>query len=217
MPQAVMKLYPGEDVYERGRYGENVFLLSLSLATPQSITIAKYLAKTYGSRLVKTPYQSRVKDTDDVGQFEGQTALHLAIVNNDIEMAKYLIGLGADVRARAIGTFFKYGGNAYYGEYPMHFACALGNKDIALLLRRHGAVPTDKDTQGNTPLHLAVLHGQLEMYDYLIDVLGAKEGVRNRQGLTPLMLAAYLGDLEMFHHIYSKRIKVAWRYGKIHS
>ena len=55
------------------------------------------------------------------------------------------------------------------------------------------------------------------MYDYLVDVLGASEHERNRQLMTPLMLAAFLGDLDMFHHIYSKRIKVAWRYGKIHS
>lgn len=62
-----------------------------------------------------------------------------------------------------------------------------------------------------------MIHGQLEMYDYLVDVLGATEGERNRQLMTPLMLAASLGDIDMFHHIYSKRIKVAWRYGKIHS
>jgi hypothetical protein len=43
---AVMKLYPGvEDVYERGKYGENVFLLSVSMNTPQGATIAKFLAK----------------------------------------------------------------------------------------------------------------------------------------------------------------------------
>lgn len=44
--QAVMNCYPGkEDVYETGRFGENVFLVAVSLNTPQSATIAKYLAK----------------------------------------------------------------------------------------------------------------------------------------------------------------------------
>ena len=133
-------------------------------------------------------------DTDKVGLFEGQTALHLAIINNDMEMMKFLIGQGADVRARAIGRFFAFGGNAYYGEwpagllyihavypehetvspdltvpysrtigeYPMSFCAALGLKEAALLLRRHGAMPQDKDTQGNTALHLAVMHMKYE-------------------------------------------------------
>lgn len=44
--EQVMSMYPGkEDVYERGRYGENVFLLAMSLATPQALTIARYLVR----------------------------------------------------------------------------------------------------------------------------------------------------------------------------
>ena len=40
----------------------------------------KYLAKTYGPRLVKTPVQTRMRDSDPVGSFEGQTALHLVSI-----------------------------------------------------------------------------------------------------------------------------------------
>jgi hypothetical protein len=40
-----------------------------------------FLCRTYGKRLIQTPYQTRLRDTDEVGFFEGQTALHLAIVN----------------------------------------------------------------------------------------------------------------------------------------
>lgn len=47
------------------------------------------------------------------------------------------------------------GGQAYYGEYPINFASALGLKEVALLLRRHGASVTDRDSQGNTCLHMA--------------------------------------------------------------
>lgn len=213
-----MKLYPSkEDVYERGRYGENVFLVAVSLNNPQAATVAKYLAKTFGPKLVRTPYQVRLRDTDTVGLFEGQTALHLAVINNDMDMLKFLINMGADTRARAIGRFFAFGGNAYYGEYPLSFAASLGNKDAALFLLRHGSSVKDKDTQGNTALHLSVVHGRLEMYDFLVDVLKASEGEYNKQGMTPLMLAAQTGDREMFQHIYTKRVAVAWKYGKIRS
>ena len=56
---------------------------------------------------------------------------------------------------------------AYYGEYPLSFAAATGQKDMALLLYRHGASPYDHDAQGNTALHISVFHGQKEMYDFL--------------------------------------------------
>ena len=95
-----------------------------------------------------------------------------AVINRDIELAKFLIGMGADVRARAIGTFFRHGGKAYFGEYPMSFAAALGHQEMVLLLHRHGASPRDRDAQGNTALHVAIYHGhegpqQLDMYDFL--------------------------------------------------
>ena len=63
----------------------------------------------YGQKLIRTPYQTRNMDTDMAGAFEGQTALHLAIINNDMEMIKFLVNMGADVRARTIGNFFASG------------------------------------------------------------------------------------------------------------
>lgn len=55
--EAVMRIYPGpgrartegvESVYEKGKFGENVFLAACSLGTPQHITIAKYLVRRGG-------------------------------------------------------------------------------------------------------------------------------------------------------------------------
>ena len=125
--------------------------------------------------------------------------------------------MGADVRARAIGSFFGYGGQAYFGEYPMSFAAALGHKEMVLLLHRHGATPHDRDAQGNTALHITIYHGQKEMYDYMIDVIKANEFSCNLHGLTPLMKAAALGDAEMFSHIIGRRKQVVFRYGNLTS
>jgi hypothetical protein len=46
---------------------------------------------------------------------------------------------GADIRARAWGTFFRQGGPMYYGEYALSFAACTGQKDVVAYLRRHGA------------------------------------------------------------------------------
>lgn len=79
-------------------------------------------------------------------------------------MCKFLIGLGADVNARAHGSFFGVDGPAYYGEYPISYASSLGYKDIAMLLQRHGAEVNARDAQGNGPLHMAVLHNQVSSW-----------------------------------------------------
>ncbi|CAG2176264.1 unnamed protein product [Oppiella nova] len=39
-------------------------------------------------------------------EYYGEGALHMAVVNEDLSMVKYLLNNGADVRARAIGKFF---------------------------------------------------------------------------------------------------------------
>lgn len=53
------------------------------------------------------------------------------------------------------------------------------------------------------------------MYDYLVDVIGCSEVERNKQAMTALMLAAQVGDIKMFQHIYTRRVQLAYRYGKI--
>lgn len=46
---------------------------------------------------------------------------------------------GANVRARAWGTFFRHDGPTYYGEFPLSFAVCTGQKEIVAYLIRHGA------------------------------------------------------------------------------
>ncbi len=58
---------------------------------------------------------------------------------------------------------------------------------------------------GNTALHVAVVHEQLDMYDHLVEYCGAWEHVRNNRGATPLLLAASMGKMEVFQHIYNRR------------
>jgi ankyrin repeat protein len=92
--------------------------------------------------------QERNREDDPAGLYEGETALHIAIVNRDFDMVKFLVQNGAEARARAYGGFFKPGSPVYYGEYPMSFAACTGQKDVVSYLKRHGArVNHDRDMQ----------------------------------------------------------------------
>lgn len=63
-------------------------------------------------------------------------------------MVKFLVAAGANIRARAWGSFFAAGGSMYYGEYPLSFAACTGQKEVVAFLKRHGAlVNGDKDQQ----------------------------------------------------------------------
>ena len=91
------------------------------------------------------------------------------------------------MRARCYGTFFKasskatkaYEGRAYFGEYPASFAVSMGEREIVRYLAHNGAdVMGDRDSFGNSALHLAVLHSRPHMYDFLADELFHLETVR---------------------------------------
>lgn len=46
----------------------------------------------------------------------------------------------------------------YYGELPLAFAACTNQADCYRLLRAKRADPNQKDTNGNTVLHMTVIH-----------------------------------------------------------
>lgn len=95
--------------------------------------------------------------------------MHIAIVNEDPAMVKYLLDAGANVKERCCGTFMSpedqkasrsdnvehewvdvnpitnYDGYVYWGEYPLSFAACLGQEECYRLVLARGA---DPDAQG---------------------------------------------------------------------
>jgi hypothetical protein len=74
------------------------------------------------------------------------------------------------------------------------------------------------DHFGNTAMHMAVLHNQLLVIDWLMTVDGGKDSLEmlNHEGFTPLTLAARYGKVEVFNHIlYRHMSETAWTYGKV--
>lgn len=58
----------------------------------------------------------------------------------------------------------------YLGEYPLSYAASLDLMDCYKLLRTNKADPNLKDTNGNTALHMTVIHERLVITTpYLLD------------------------------------------------
>ncbi|KRY00805.1 Transient receptor potential cation channel subfamily V member 6 [Trichinella pseudospiralis] len=197
------------DISQRGAMGETL--------------VAKILIRTF-PKLVNDIYLSE--------EYYGQSPLHQAIVNEDIAMH------GADVHQRCYGAFFcpddqkesrtdslehewvdihqntNYAGRTYWGEYPLSFAACTRQPDCCRMLKAAKADLNMRDTNGNTVLHLMVIHELPDIFDLLYK-LGAKLHIKNNQNLTPLTLAAKLGKKQMFNHVLNYEKEELWTYGSV--
>ncbi|XP_039966978.1 transient receptor potential cation channel subfamily V member 5 [Bactrocera tryoni] len=214
---------------ERGAVGETILHLCLLNASSLHADLAKRLLKWY-PKLILDVYMC--------DEYYGESVLHIAIVNEDPAMVKYLLDAGADVQERCCGAFMSaedqkpsrydspdheyvgvqpmtnYDGYVYWGEYPMSFAACLSQEDCFRLVLARGADPNLQDTNGNTSLHMLVIYEKIEMFDVAYEV-GTNIHLRNMQNLTALTLAAKLGRVEMFFHILSIEREIYWQLGSI--
>ncbi|XP_076372372.1 transient receptor potential cation channel subfamily V member 5-like isoform X2 [Tachypleus tridentatus] len=217
------------DLYERGSVGETALHLCLLVSSTIHAELAKRLVKLY-PKLVNDIYLN--------DEYYGENVLHMAIVNEDPAMVKYLVDHGANYHERCIGNFFcpedqkasrmdsldheavdvtaktNYEGYVYWGEYPLSFAACLEQEECYRLLLAKGADPTRQDTNLNTVMHLMVIYEKVEMFNTAYE-LGASINIINRQGLTPLTLAAKLARKEMFFHILKIQREIYWQLGNI--
>lgn len=72
-------------------------------------------------------------------------------------------------------------GFVHYGEYALSFAACLNQEECIRLLLARGADCNSQDSNGNTALHMAVIHNQLDMFDLIYNV-GASLKIKNRRG-----------------------------------
>ncbi|XP_054994850.1 transient receptor potential cation channel subfamily V member 6 [Sorex araneus] len=217
--QALHKLLQYEtcEVHQKGALGET----ALHIAALYDNLEAAVVLMDAAPELVFEPMMSEL--------YEGQTALHIAIVNQNVNLVRALLARGASVSARATGTAFQLSPRnlIYFGEHPLSFAACVGSEEIVRLLLEHGADLRAQDALGNTVLHILTLQPNktfaCQMYNLLLsyDGLGGQlqslDLVPNHQGLTPFKLAGVEGNTVMFQHLLQKRKHIQWTYGPLSS
>ncbi|XP_029473232.1 transient receptor potential cation channel subfamily V member 6-like [Rhinatrema bivittatum] len=206
----------GEDIIDpgtKGTFGESILHTAALYNNQESFMI------------LLDAYPFLINKPMDCDMYKGETALHIAIVNQNAAMVKELLARKADTEnSRATGQFFAPGnkGHCYYGEYALSFAACIGNEEVVQLLVESGAPLHSQDTQGNTVLHMLVLHPNkymaCKMYDYLLSLVPKEkilhlESIKNKQDFTPLKLAAHEGNIVMFQHLMKKQQQAFWTFG----
>uniref|UniRef100_A0AC34G6A0 ANK_REP_REGION domain-containing protein n=1 Tax=Panagrolaimus sp. ES5 TaxID=591445 RepID=A0AC34G6A0_9BILA len=172
------------DLNEKGKMGENLLNLCLLHNTAEHNTLAIKLVQHF-PKMINDIFVSE--------EYYGLSPLHQAIVNEDIQMLYFLLKHKADVHQRCYGSFFcaddqkdtrsdslehewvdvqpntRYTGRMYWGEFPLSFAACTRQPDCIRLLCAFKADPNVRDTNGNTVLHMCVIHS-LPMFDVIINI-----------------------------------------------
>ena len=122
-----------------------------------------------------------------------KTPLHIALESGHAEIAKHLIGQGADINLKDKNK-----------ASPLHNAAYLGNLEIADLLLKKGAASLNEGNfRGQTPLHFACERGHPEVVTLLLDA-GADIEARDMLGRTPLMTTAISKNMEVVKALMKK-------------
>ncbi|ULT89463.1 hypothetical protein L5515_007978 [Caenorhabditis briggsae] len=212
---------------DRGSMGEHVLAICLLQGTALHNIIAKRLIHFF---------PKLINDICTSEDYYGLSPLHMAIVNQDAQFTSILLRLGADLNQRCYGAFFcaedqktsrtdslehefveltkntNYTGSMYFGEYPLSFAVCTGHHDLFRMLLAKKANLNAQDTNGNTALHLCVIHDKMDMLDAVLDA-GGNPRLANKQNLTALTLAARLAKKTMFNKILQLECEKVWTYG----
>ncbi|CAJ0934944.1 unnamed protein product, partial [Mesorhabditis belari] len=214
------------DINQRGKMGETLLHICLLHNTTEMNELAKQI-------IIRFP--KIVNDIFISEDYYGFSPLHQAIVNEDLAMVYFLLKNDADVHQRCYGSFFcaddqkssrsdsleyewvdlnqntNYTGQMYWGEYPLSYAACTNQEDCFRLLRAFKADPNHQDTNGNTVLHMCVIHNVPEMFTLAFS-LGANLHIKNNLQLSPLALAARLANKKIYDLILSLEMDIVWRY-----
>ncbi|NXY47197.1 ASB3 protein, partial [Ceuthmochares aereus] len=124
---------------------------------------------------------------------EETTALFLAVESGHIDIVKFLIQHGANVK----------GPHSWSGWNSLHEASFQGYTEIMKILLEKGASKECKDSFGITPLFVAAQYGKLESLRLLVSH-GAEVNCQAKDKATPLLIAAQEGHTECVELLLSK-------------
>jgi len=131
----------------------------------------------------KTSFLLNLSSTNE----KGQTALHIACKHGSLQIAEFLLEIGAQITAKDL-----------HSNTPLHYTALGGHQQLMLLLLNSRASPNCVDGNGNTPLHFAAQNGHetcVKALIYFCEHIGRPINVNllNSSGETPLHHAAKWG------------------------
>jgi ankyrin repeat protein/L-ascorbate metabolism protein UlaG (beta-lactamase superfamily) len=124
---------------------------------------------------------------------DGSTPLHVAARTGNIEIAKYLLGAGADLRA---------GDNE--NSNVLHLAAVGGRRDMIDLVLARGIDVNSADDNGMTAILFAVGYNHADLVPYLVSK-GARIDCKTKHGTTLMHQAAYRGNLDLIKYLVSEK------------
>ncbi|XP_023262054.1 palmitoyltransferase ZDHHC13 isoform X2 [Seriola lalandi dorsalis] len=135
-----------------------------------------------------------------VADGEGYRALHLAILFQHMAIAAYLMAKGQEVD-----------GPDCNGQTPLMLAAQkiIGPEPTNFLIKNNASVSAVDKVNRNTPLHCAVLAGNVDAAHILLEA-GASVDADNINGHTPIDLAHQVHSpllIHMLNHIKQERIR----------
>ncbi|KAJ3336154.1 hypothetical protein HDU91_001873, partial [Kappamyces sp. JEL0680] len=156
--------------------------------------------------------------------------LIVAAEEENLELCKFLVSLGADVNSFDVewsaiyasctagsldicAYLISIGGDVNYNEErtPLFVAATRGYLDICMLLVQNGADPNLKNkADGATPIMTSISKGHLDVVEYLANS-GADLFVRNQQQQTLLFLAVIKGRIDCINYLLTKGLLVCER------
>ena len=108
---------------------------------------------------------------------EGDTPLHLACINNSLDMVGKILGRKPPLDAEDM-----------HGFTPLHLACRYGNLKLIRKLLRAGSSVNARSKEGFTPLYVACIRGVLAPVGELLE-RGAQANDEDSWAQSPLVVA----------------------------
>ena len=159
--------------------------IDVSLKQDDGLNACHIAAKEGHLQILQMLLNNNQSFLDETG-FYNSTPLYLAAWRGHLDVVKYLLTMGANVRTKV-----KDGGTAY------HKASYEGYLGIVEALVQHDRSCIDiLDDNNCTPLSLATLRGHCNIVDFLLRS-GADTNIKRNDGETVCCIAAYEGYLEI--------------------
>ncbi|XP_063445615.1 transient receptor potential cation channel subfamily A member 1-like [Mytilus trossulus] len=180
--------------------GANIFATDINDFTPFFLSAAEDMKDTMSYYLKTALQQGGTESEENLLRHEdkeGNTALHLAVTNNKLQVAQSLLERGSNVNSL---------NNC--NQTPLSIAANNGDIQMVELLLKYKADVNVLDKDLMTPCHRAALHNRHKIIDVLMGQ-GADINSTAIDQYTPLLMASSKGHLETIQLLISNGAQIA--------